>query len=67
MKCKAILISLSVLVAGCAPATDSACAAWRMIPLAEGTPEWLDTNDRRALAGVVGHNETGADRCGWGR
>jgi hypothetical protein len=67
MTFKAILTLLSVLILGSCTATtmDSGCAGWRVIWMQPGTPEWLEANDRRTLAGIVAHNETGQDRCGW--
>jgi hypothetical protein len=63
--CRATLISLVVLTSGCASVTDTGCAGWRAIWMDPGTPEWLVDHDRRALEGIVAHNETGAERCGW--
>ena len=58
-----LLAALGIL-ASCA-ATDTGCAGWRPIRVADATVDYLAANDRQTLAALIAHHEFGTHLNCW--
>jgi len=62
---KILILPLVLAVSGCSAATIDRCAGWESILVAGPTIEYLDANDRKALAGLIAHHEFGKANGCW--
>lgn len=64
---KSLLLPISLLLlaalASCGP--SDRCAGWEQIQIADATVDYLNTNDRPALQGLVANHRFGQEQGCW--